>query len=94
MASPSAPLRRQLRVMRQQPRGSFATRHRARCGASRDVSVSYQVLNLCGRLVALVSHRDRTELDTALRETEEERFLDTYRRLGPQPFKDALYGTA
>lgn len=59
----------QLRVMRQQPRGSFATRHRARCGACRDVSVSYQVLDLCGRLVALVSHRDRTELDTALRES-------------------------
>ncbi len=59
----------QLRVMRQQPRGSFATRHRAHCGACRDVSVSYQVLDLCGRLVALVSHRDRTELDTALRES-------------------------
>lgn len=62
-------MRDQLRAMRQQPRGSFATRHRARSGACRDVSVSYQVLNLCGRLVALVSHRDRTELDTALRES-------------------------
>ncbi|MEA5389981.1 EAL domain-containing protein [Cyanobium gracile UHCC 0139] len=62
-------MRDQLRAMRQQPRGSFATRHRARSGACRDVSVSYQVLDLCGRLVALVSHRDRTELDTALRES-------------------------
>ena len=62
-------MRDQLRAMRQHPRGSFATRHRARCGACRDVSVSYQVLDLCGRLVALVSHRDRTELDTALRES-------------------------
>ena len=62
-------MRDQLRAMRQHPRGSFATRHRARCGACRDVYVSYQVLDLCGRLVALVSHRDRTELDTALRES-------------------------
>jgi hypothetical protein len=31
--------------------------------------VSDQVLDLCRRLVALVSHRDRTELDTALRES-------------------------
>ncbi len=59
----------QLRAMRHQPRGSFATRHRARCGTCRDVSVSYQVLELKGRLVALVSHRDRTDLDTALRES-------------------------
>ncbi|MCP9784911.1 putative bifunctional diguanylate cyclase/phosphodiesterase [Cyanobium sp. N5-Cardenillas] len=59
----------QLRAMRRQPRGSFATRHRARCGTCRDVSVSYQVLELKGRLVALVSHRDRTDLDTALRES-------------------------
>lgn len=62
-------MRDQLRAMRQQPRGSFATRHRARSGVCRDVSVSYQVLDFCGRLVALVSHRDRTELDTALRES-------------------------
>ncbi|MCP9938131.1 MULTISPECIES: PAS domain-containing protein [unclassified Cyanobium] len=62
-------MRDQLRVMRQQPRGSFATRHRARSGTSRNVSVSYQVLELRGRLVALVSHRDRTDLDTALRES-------------------------
>ncbi|WP_216900649.1 EAL domain-containing protein [Synechococcus sp. CCY 9618] len=60
----------QLRVMHQQPRGSFATRHRARSGLCRDVSVSYQVLELKGRLVALVSHRDRTELDSALRESD------------------------
>ncbi|MCP9859203.1 MULTISPECIES: bifunctional diguanylate cyclase/phosphodiesterase [unclassified Cyanobium] len=59
----------QLRLMRQQPRGGFATRLRARSGACRDVSVSYQVLELRGRLVALVSHRDRTDLDTALRES-------------------------
>ncbi len=62
-------MRDQLRVMRQQPRGSFATRHRARSGSCRDVSVSYQVLELRGRLVALVSHRDRSDLDTALRES-------------------------
>lgn len=62
-------MRDQLQVMRQQPRGSFATRHRARSGACRDVSVSYQVLELGGRLVALVTHRDRTDLDTALRES-------------------------
>ena len=55
-------LRDQRRVMRQQPRGSFTTRHRARSGVCRDVSVSYQVLELHGRLVALVSHRDRTTL--------------------------------
>lgn len=41
--------------MRHQPRGSVATRHRARSGAC--------------RLVALVSHHDRTELDMALRES-------------------------
>jgi diguanylate cyclase (GGDEF)-like protein len=62
-------MRDQLRTMRQQPRGSFATRHRPCSGACRDVSVSYQALDLCGRLVALVSHRDRTDLDTALRES-------------------------
>jgi diguanylate cyclase (GGDEF)-like protein/PAS domain S-box-containing protein len=60
----------QLRAMRQQPRGSFATRHRSFTGHCRDVSVSYQVLQLRGRLVALVSHRDRTELDSALRESD------------------------
>jgi diguanylate cyclase (GGDEF)-like protein len=59
----------QLRVMRQQPRGSFATRHRARSGLCRDVSVSYQVLELRGQLVALVSHRERTDMDTALQES-------------------------
>ncbi|MCT0207286.1 bifunctional diguanylate cyclase/phosphodiesterase [Synechococcus sp. CS-1332] len=62
-------MRDQLQVMRQRPRGSFATRHRARSGACRDVSVSYQVLELAGRLVALLTHRDRTDLDTALRES-------------------------
>lgn len=65
----------QLRLMRQQPRGSFATRHRARSGTCRDVSVRYQVLDLRGRLVALVSHCDRADLDTALRESSRLGFL-------------------
>ncbi len=60
----------QLQVMRTHPRGHFDTRHRAITGQYRDVSVNYQVLRLQGRLVALVSHRDRTELDCALRETD------------------------
>lgn len=51
----------QLNRMRLQPRGRFATRHRARSGTCREVAVSYQVLELRGRLVALVSHRDNSD---------------------------------
>ena len=37
-----------------------------------------------------------TLVDTyiAKRESASEPFLETYRRLGPTPFKEALYGTA
>jgi diguanylate cyclase (GGDEF)-like protein len=56
----------QLSRMRLQPRGRFAARHRARSGTCRDVSVTYQVLELRGRLVALVSHRHASDPADAL----------------------------
>ncbi|KEF42036.1 MAG: hypothetical protein ER33_07910 [Cyanobium sp. CACIAM 14] len=60
----------QLHLMRREPRGHFTTRLRGRLGSCREVSVSYQVLELKGRLVALASHRDRTDLQSALQDND------------------------
>jgi len=56
--------------MRQQPRGSFPTRHRGRDGRVRDVDLHYQVVEFQGRPLVVIAQRDSTEQERARRESE------------------------
>ncbi len=61
--------------MRQQPRGSFPTRHRGRDGRLRDVDLHYQMVTFQGRPLVVIAQRDSTEKERARRESERLGFM-------------------
>ena len=59
-----------VKLINEQPVGSFKTRHRSKSGDAIDVDVHYSVVNHQGRRLVLAMHRDQTELHQTQLETE------------------------